>query len=78
VLMDVQMPEMNGLDCTREIRRRLPPERQPCIVAVTANALVGDRELCLAAGMNDYLTKPLKLDQLASAIRRNFPGRGAG
>jgi len=78
VLMDVQMPEMNGLECTREIRRRLPADRQPCIIAVTANALVGDRELCLAAGMNDYLTKPLKLDQLAGAIRRNFPGRGPG
>ena len=78
VLMDVQMPEMNGLECTREIRRRLPPGRQPCIVAVTANALVGDREICLAAGMNDYLTKPLKLDLLAGVIRRNFAGKTAG
>ncbi len=75
VLMDVQMPGMNGLDCTREIRRRLPADRLPCIIALTANALMGDRGLCLEAGMNDYLTKPLKLDDLAAAIRRNFPVR---
>ncbi len=78
ILMDVQMPKMNGFECTQEIRRRLPPDRQPCIVAVTANALVGDRELCLDAGMNDYLTKPLKLDLLASVIRRSFPAKTAG
>jgi signal transduction histidine kinase/CheY-like chemotaxis protein len=77
ILMDVQMPEMNGFECTKEIRRRLPPDRQPCIVAVTANALIGDRELCLDAGMNDYLTKPLKLDLLASVIRRSFPAKTA-
>jgi CheY-like chemotaxis protein len=72
VMMDLQMPTMDGLEATRELRRRLPPERQPCIIALTANAVLGDREECLAAGMNDYLTKPLKLDMLAAAIRRNF------
>ena len=71
VMMDLQMPMMDGLDATRELRRRLPPESQPRIVAITANAVLGDRELCLAAGMNDYVTKPLKLDGLTAAIRRN-------
>ena len=72
VMMDLQMPTMDGLEATRELRRRLPSERQPCIIAITANAILGDREVCLAAGMNDYLTKPLKLEVLAAAIRRNF------
>jgi CheY-like chemotaxis protein len=71
VMMDLQMPIMDGLEATRELRRRLPPDRQPRIVAVTANALLGDRETCLAAGMDDYVTKPLKLDGLMAAIRRN-------
>jgi CheY-like chemotaxis protein len=71
VMMDLQMPVMDGLEATRELRRRLAADRQPAIVAVTANALLGDREMCLAAGMNDYVTKPLKLDGLAAAIRRN-------
>ncbi len=73
VLMDVQMPEMDGFEATRTIRNRLAPERQPKIVAVTANALKGDRELCLNAGMNDYITKPIKLDEIRDAIRRQFP-----
>ena len=73
VLMDVQMPEMDGFEATRTIRSRLAPDRQPKIVAVTANALKGDRELCLNAGMNDYITKPIKLDEIRDAIRRQFP-----
>ncbi len=71
VMMDLQMPMMDGLEATRELRRRLAPDRQPRIIAVTANAVVGDRELCLAAGMDDYVTKPLKLDGISAAIRRN-------
>jgi PAS domain S-box-containing protein len=77
VMMDLQMPTMDGLEATRRLRERLPADRQPCIIAVTANAIMGDRERCLAAGMNDYITKPLKLDDIAAAIRRNFPANVA-
>ncbi len=73
VLMDLQMPEMDGLEATRQIRQRIVKARQPRIVALTANALVGDREVCLAAGMDDYITKPMKLNELEDSIRRLFP-----
>jgi signal transduction histidine kinase/DNA-binding response OmpR family regulator/HPt (histidine-containing phosphotransfer) domain-containing protein len=70
ILMDVLMPELDGLDATRQIRETLPKERQPRIVAMTANALSGDRELCLAAGMDDYISKPVQLDELAKVLLR--------
>jgi CheY-like chemotaxis protein len=70
ILMDVLMPELDGLDATRQIREKLPKERQPRIVAMTANALTGDRELCLAAGMDDYISKPVQLDELAKVLLR--------
>ena len=70
ILMDVLMPEMDGMDATRQIRARLPKERQPRIVAMTANALSGDRERCIAAGMDDYISKPVQLDELAKVIQR--------
>ena len=72
VLMDLQMPDMDGFEATRQIRARVAPERQPKIVALTANAMQGDRELCVAAGMDDYISKPVKMHEIAAAIRRHF------
>ncbi|CAL75705.1 conserved hypothetical protein; putative sensor histidine kinase with a response regulator receiver domain [Bradyrhizobium sp. ORS 278] len=70
VLMDVQMPEMDGISATEAIRRLPGPERHVPIIALTANALVGQRETYLAAGMNDYVTKPIQPALLFAAIRR--------
>jgi signal transduction histidine kinase/ActR/RegA family two-component response regulator len=70
VLMDWHMPEMNGLEATMAIRRELPPGRQPWIIGLTANAMTGDREKCLQAGMDDYITKPLRKEELAAALGR--------
>jgi GAF domain-containing protein/DNA-binding response OmpR family regulator len=68
VLMDVQMPEMDGLEASRRITTRWPQGRRPRIVAMTANAMQGDREACLSAGMDDYLTKPIRVDALVAAL----------
>jgi GAF domain-containing protein/CheY-like chemotaxis protein/tetratricopeptide (TPR) repeat protein len=67
ILMDVQMPEMDGLDATRSIRK-LDQITQPHIIAMTANAMEGDRELCIAAGMNDYVSKPIRVNELVNAL----------
>jgi CheY-like chemotaxis protein len=73
VLMDVQMPEMDGLEASRRITKRWPTQRRPRIVAMTANAMQGDRQDCLGAGMDDYLTKPIRVDQLVDSLRRIIP-----
>jgi CheY-like chemotaxis protein len=72
VLMDLQMPEMDGLEASRKIRRDIPAAMQPKIIALTANAMQGDREACLAAGMDDFISKPVKMHEIAAAIRRQF------
>ena len=73
VLMDLQMPEMDGFEATRQIRLRVPAHRQPKIFALTANAMQGDREQCVAAGMDDHISKPVKMDEIAETIRKHFP-----
>jgi CheY-like chemotaxis protein len=73
VLMDVQMPELDGLDATRRICERWPAETRPHIIAMTANALPEDREACFAAGMNDYVAKPIRSEELARALKRVTP-----
>lgn len=71
ILMDMHMPLMDGIEATLEICKRLPESRRPTIIAMTASALTGERESCLAAGMNDYLGKPVRLEQLSQALRRS-------
>jgi len=68
ILMDVQMPEMDGLDASRQITTRWPAGERPRIIAMTANAMEDDRRMCLAAGMDDYLTKPIRVDLLIEAL----------
>jgi len=68
VLMDVQMPEMDGLEASRRITAKWSADQRPRIVAMTANAMQGDREMCLTAGMDDYLTKPIRVERLVEAL----------
>ena len=76
ILMDVQMPEMDGLEATRQIVSRWPQDR-PRIIAMTADAMQGDREKCLEAGMDDYLTKPIRTPELVAAIEGTSRRDGA-
>ncbi len=74
ILMDCQMPIMDGFEASRLIRK-LDQQPQPVIIAVTANALLGERERCLSAGMDDYLSKPFQADQLVALVRKWADGR---
>ncbi len=70
ILMDIQMPEMDGIEATKIIRQRWPAG--PKIIAITAYALDYSRETCLEAGMDDYIAKPVKMDELADVLRRHL------
>ena len=73
ILMDVQMPEMDGLEASRRICARWPRGQRPTIIAMTANAMQGDREMCLEAGMDDYVSKPIRPDELIKALTKVTP-----
>jgi CheY-like chemotaxis protein len=75
ILMDIQMPKMDGLEAASQIRKRWPLAEQPCIIALTACALEGDRERCLDAGMDGYISKPVKIEDLREALGKCEPQR---
>ncbi|MBX9599894.1 MAG: response regulator [Bryobacteraceae bacterium] len=78
IFMDIQMPEMDGLDATRQIRATLAPDRQPWIIAMTANVLESDRRASFDAGMNDFVAKPIQVEDLENALRRFSRSVGRG
>jgi CheY-like chemotaxis protein len=71
ILMDVEMPEMDGLEASQQIRALADRVEQPYIIAMTAGAMQGDRERCLEAGMDDYLSKPVRMEEIVHALRRS-------
>jgi CheY-like chemotaxis protein len=68
--MDIQMPEMDGYEATRRIRTDVSKSNQPFIIAVTAHALQGDQEKCIEAGMNDYMSKPILIDEMKRMMKK--------
>lgn len=70
IYMDVQMPELDGLEATKKIVEMFPVEKTPIIIAMTANAMLGDKEICMDAGMNDYLSKPILVEKLRTTIEK--------
>ena len=76
VLMDVQMPELDGLDASRRICERWPAEARPRIIAMTANAMPEDREACFAAGMDDYVAKPIRPERAGGGAEPRASARG--
>lgn len=72
IFMDLQMPEMDGFDATREIRKREKEKKIP-IIALTANAMQGEKAKCIEAGMNDYLSKPFEIQDIEKLINKYFP-----
>ncbi|MFZ2472396.1 MAG: response regulator [Methanothrix sp.] len=72
ILMNLSMPEMDGLQATRQIRRSCPPTLQPKIIALTACILPNSREICLEAGMNDFMPKPFKVNELAQVLSKHM------
>lgn len=77
ILMDAQMPEMDGIEATQAIHEQLPESEWPYIIALTANAMTGDREEFLQAGMDDYVSKPVQIEMLVAALERAHAQRGA-
>jgi len=69
ILMDVQMPEMDGLEATRQIIAKWP-DTHPRVIGLTANAMQGDREMCIAAGMDDYISKPIRVNELVETLMK--------
>ncbi len=77
ILMDAQMPEMDGLETASWIRKNFPESQKPYMIAMTANALDGDRKICLDAGMDDYVAKPIKIEKL-KLVLQHFRERHKG
>jgi CheY-like chemotaxis protein len=70
VFLDIQMPEMDGYETARQLRRRWPGDQCPRLIAMTGNAMQGDKERCLEAGMDDYIAKPVRVEDLQTALER--------
>ncbi len=73
VIMDLVMPKMSGFDATKEIRRRFPASKQPKVIALTAFVIPSSKEMCLEAGMDDYIGKPVTMQELAKIIGKHLP-----